>query len=269
MRAAKSLKPIAVTSSKGNQEKWCEDGVWYKLDLFGYEALSEVFCSHFLSRWDLPFPFVSYHMHRFTVDGRARTGCSSPDFLAPGQSVVTAAQLLKKHIGPDYRAVMASLPSDKQRIRWLAETVSAVTGLRDFGVYLTLLFELDTLFANDDRHLDNIAVLRDADGGYAFCPIFDLGASLLSNTQVCRYDIAPNALLSTLRAAPFSMNFMRMMHTAQALYGEHLHPVYADIDAALKTYLPALAEYYPARDRADICDRVTTVLRTRGRLFRG
>lgn len=27
---------IAETSSKGNQEKWREDGRWYKLDLFGY-----------------------------------------------------------------------------------------------------------------------------------------------------------------------------------------------------------------------------------------
>lgn len=28
---------IAETSSKGNQEKWSENGRWYKLDLFGYE----------------------------------------------------------------------------------------------------------------------------------------------------------------------------------------------------------------------------------------
>ena len=29
---------IAGTSSKGNQEKWQEDGRWFKLDMFGYEA---------------------------------------------------------------------------------------------------------------------------------------------------------------------------------------------------------------------------------------
>lgn len=268
MSAAKAPKPIAVTSSKGNQEKWCENGIWYKLDLFGYEALAEVFCSRLLSGWNLPFPTVSYRMEILTVDGKLRTGCSSPGFLAPGQSVVTTAQLLKKHIGIDYRAVMASLPSDKRRMQWLADTVCHITGLKEFGMYLTLLFEIDTLFANDDRHLNNIAVLRNTDGSYACCPIFDLGASLLSNTQVCRYDIAPGALLSSLRAAPFSMNFTRMMHTAQALYGKHLHICRTDIDAALKTHLPALAEYYPARDRADICDRVATVLRTKARLFR-
>lgn len=267
MSAAKAQKPIAMTSSKGNQEKWCEDGIWYKLDLFGYEALAEVLCSRLLSQWNLPFRAVSYHMETLTVDGKLRTGCSSPDFLAPGQSIVTTAQLLRHYFGSDYRSVLASLPSDKQRILWLADTVRQLTGLKDFGMYLTLLFEIDTLFVNDDRHLNNIAVLRNADGSYAFCPIFDLGASLLSNTQVCRYDIAPGALLSSLRAAPFSMNFTRMMHTAQALYGEHLHPVQADIDAALKSLLPELTACYPARDRADICDRVRTVLYTRVRLF--
>ena len=34
---------IAETSSKGNQEKWYDNDTdrWYKLDQFGYEALSE------------------------------------------------------------------------------------------------------------------------------------------------------------------------------------------------------------------------------------
>ncbi len=263
----KEIRQIALTSSKGNQEKWCEDGRWYKLDLFGYEALAEVLCSHLLSQWPLPFRAVSYRMELIAVDGRQRTGCSAPDFLAPGQSIVTAAQLLRQYVGSDYRAVIAGLPSDKQRILWLADTVRQITGLKEFGAYLTLLFEIDTLFANDDRHLNNIAVLRNTDGSFDYCPIFDLGAALLSNTQVCRYDIAPQALLSSLRAAPFSMNFTRMMHTAQEQFGEYLHPNRADMDEALKNTLPQMIEYYPARDRADIADRVTCVLRTRASLF--
>ncbi len=34
---------IAETSSKGNQEKWEDSGIWYKVDQFGYEALAEAF----------------------------------------------------------------------------------------------------------------------------------------------------------------------------------------------------------------------------------
>ena len=38
-------KKIAETSSKGNQEKWLDGENWYKLDQFGYEALSETLIS--------------------------------------------------------------------------------------------------------------------------------------------------------------------------------------------------------------------------------
>ena len=43
---------IAETSSKGNQEKWYDKEMdkWYKLDQFGYEALSETLISKLLER---------------------------------------------------------------------------------------------------------------------------------------------------------------------------------------------------------------------------
>ena len=41
----------------------------------------------------------------------------------------------------------------------MVETIR-LTELEQFGNYLTLLFEVDMLFGNEDRHLNNIAVLR-------------------------------------------------------------------------------------------------------------
>ena len=43
---------IAETSSKGNQEKWFDEksNRWYKLDLFGYEALAETVVSALLKK---------------------------------------------------------------------------------------------------------------------------------------------------------------------------------------------------------------------------
>lgn len=41
---------IAETSSKGNQEKWVDGNRWYKLDQFGYEALTETMISQLLER---------------------------------------------------------------------------------------------------------------------------------------------------------------------------------------------------------------------------
>ena len=40
-------------SSKGNQLKWENDGIWYKADYTGYEGLAEYMISHLLKnlRW--------------------------------------------------------------------------------------------------------------------------------------------------------------------------------------------------------------------------
>lgn len=85
-----SNQKIAETSSKGNQEKWLDQGKWYKLDQFGYEGLAETFTSMLLERsnieHDTPFCFVRYNMEKLLVHGRERTGCSSENFLKPGES---------------------------------------------------------------------------------------------------------------------------------------------------------------------------------------
>ena len=63
-----SNEKIAETSSKGNQEKWFDHGRWYKLDQFGYEALTETFTSMILEQSnierDTPFQFARYRMER-------------------------------------------------------------------------------------------------------------------------------------------------------------------------------------------------------------
>ena len=90
---------IAETSSKGNQEKWVEGNRWYKLDQFGYEALAETLISQQLElsncEKDYPFRFTRYRMERITAHGIERTGCSSEDFLLPGQSIITLSHLYK------------------------------------------------------------------------------------------------------------------------------------------------------------------------------
>ena len=251
---------IAETSSKGNQEKWYDQAAdcWYKMDQFGYEALAETVVSVLLEQsnleTDTPFAFVRYHMERLQVHGRERTGCSSRNFLEPGQALITVNRLLSSHLGKSLREKLIRLSSDKKRIAYLAEMTAEITGLEQFPQYLTLLFEVDALFCNDDRHLNNIAVIEQ-NGKYDYCPIFDNGAGLLSNTQLSRMDISPPALISALRARPFNTTFTRQMNTARSLYGTQLTiPKLAPND--VQKVLQPILEYYPQRDRGIIADRV-------------
>lgn len=251
---------IAETSSKGNQEKWYdrEPDRWYKLDQFGYEALAETVISTLLEQsnieQDMPFTFVRYRMERLQVHGRERTGCSSKNFLRPGQALITVNRLLSSHLGKPLREKLVHLPSDKRRIAYLAEATAELTSLDLFPQYLTLLFEVDALFCNDDRHLNNIAVIEQ-NGKFDYCPIFDNGAGLLSNTQLSQMDVAPPALISALQARPFNTTFTRQMNTARSLYGTQLmipKLTAGDIREALRPVL----NYYPKRDWGIITDRV-------------
>ena len=260
-----SNEKIAETSSKGNQEKWFDNGRWYKLDQFGYESLTETFTSMVLEHSniekDTPFRFVRYQMERLHVHGHERTGCSSESFLQPGQSFITINHLFRQHLGYPLKDKLVRLSSDKKRISYLAEETAAITGLKEFPAYLTLLFEIDSLVLNDDRHLDNIAVIEQA-GSFDYCPIFDQGAGLLSNVQFSPMDIEPAALIRELRARPFNTTFNRQLHTVQGLYGKQLKLPKFTGDEVMQASKPLL-EYYASRDRGLIADRVCETILTR------
>ena len=255
---------IAETSSKGNQEKWRDGGRWYKLDQFGYEGLAETMVSRLLEyssmESDTPFRFVRYQMERMNVHRRDRTGCSSADFLKPDESIVTLAHLFRR-MDPSLMEKLKRLPSNKQRIEYLAKGTAELTGLDRFPQYLTALFELDGLVLNDDRHLNNIAVLE-KDGNFDYCPIFDNGAGMLSNTQTARMDIEPKALIHTVEAKPFQTTFNRQVIHVRRLFGSQLH-IPRFTEEILRRELAEPLSYYAERDRSYIAERVCQTILTR------
>lgn len=111
---------IAETSSKGNQEKWLEDGYWFKLDQFGYEALAEVMTSKLLEfsniEKETPFTFARYEMQIINLHGFERVACVSKNFLKKNQSIITVSALFKKCYDVSIKRKLASLQSDKKRI---------------------------------------------------------------------------------------------------------------------------------------------------------
>lgn len=68
----------------------------------------------------------------------------------------------------------------ENRLTFLMVNVERLTGLQDFGIYMNKLLTVDAFFLNEDRHTHNIAVLMNGEGKFAYCPIFDNGAGLLS-----------------------------------------------------------------------------------------
>ena len=149
---------------------------------------------------------------------------------------------------------LTRLPSDKQRIEYLALETARLTDLEQFPQYLTILFEIDGLFLNDDRHLNNIAVLE-KDGKFDYCPIFDNGAGLLSNTQTAPMDIEPKALIRSVKARPFHTTFNRQIIHAHNLFGPQLR-IPRFTEEKLRQELAEPLSYYAERDRSYIAERV-------------
>lgn len=97
---------------------------------------------------------------------------------------------------------------------------------------------------------------------FAYCPIFDQGAGLLSNMMYSPMHIIPKTLIADARARPFHTSFNRQIRTMQGMYGKQLNlPRFTR--GELYEMLEPLLPYYAARDRELIADRVCETILTR------
>ncbi len=262
MKALRSSGKVAVTSSKGNQEKWLEDNLWYKLDSTAFESLAETVASNLLRQSNitsqLGYQVVSYDITQVERKGQQKLGCVSPNFLKPGQSIITADHLLRRTIGLDYQSVLFHKTTTLAQIMTaFVDAMVDATGLQDFGKYLTLLFECDALICNVDRHLNNIAVLISPQG-YEYCPIFDNGASFLLNPLDYPLDVDTKSLAKSVRAKPFNYTFGATVRTARSLYGKQLewHMTAKDVADVVASNL----QHYPQMYHPYLLDRILDVV---------
>lgn len=210
-------------SSKGNQLKWEQDGWWYKADAFGYESLAEVVVSHLLQKSNIT-ESVMYEPVMIRYKGAEYRGCRSRNFRGEKEELIPLERLARSYTGFGLARQMAHMAEVKERIRFAEELVRNVTGLDGFGIYLTKMLEIDAFFLNEDRHTNNIALLYDREcREYRFCPFFDMGLSLFSDTR----EAYPSALgyeecRNKITAKPFHRDFDEQLDAANELYGCYL-----------------------------------------------
>ena len=210
-------------SSKGNQPKWYADGYWYKADYMGYESLSEVVVSRLLEHSNLQ-DFISYEPVFIRRQGQTSIGCRSRSFQQANEMLVPLERLHRAFRGRSLAEHLATLADVSGRISYTVSFVEQVTGLGGFGAYLCELLELDAFLLNEDRHTNNIAVLRNEEtGAFRLCPIFDNGLSLLSDLHDYPISADLYACIDRVKAKPFSADFSEQAEAATALFGSRLH----------------------------------------------
>lgn len=210
-------------SSKGNQRKWLQDSFWYKADAFGYESLTEVLCSGLLQHVS-GCQAVQYQPVEILEKERSYRGCRSYNFRKEGEELIPLEKLFRAYTGFGLANMLSRIGDTKEKIRYTVDFVQQVTGISEFGSYLTLLLEMDAFFLNEDRHTNNLAVLYHAEKEqYRLCPVFDMGLSLFSDTKEA-YPLSNNfeVCRKNIQAKPFHTDFDEQMDAANELYGSLL-----------------------------------------------
>lgn len=242
-------------SSKGNQLKWENDGIWYKADYTGYEGLAEYVISHLLKKSSLTeAEYVLYDLEQIRYRSSLYNGAKSKSFLEDGWQLITLERLFQNFFGKSlYRSIYTIVDVEK-RLEYLVAQVERMTGLADFGVYLNKLFTIDAFFLNEDRHTHNIAVLMNEKGTFAYCPIFDNGASLLSDTTL-DYPMQGDVytLMKESCAKTISDDYDEQLEVSELMYKENIKFYFTKKDVQ---ELLATAEQYSD----EIKDRVETIV---------
>jgi hypothetical protein len=256
------LKDFDRQSSKGNQLKWEYNGAWYKADYAGYEGLAEFIISKLLQKSSLASgEYIDYNLEEIKYKRNMFNGVSSANFVEDGYQLVTLERLYKSRKGVSLLQAVWHHADVNDRIKYLVDEVVKLTGLEDFGVYLSKLLTIDAFFLNEDRHMHNIAVLMDSDSKYKLCPIFDNGAALLSDIKM-DYPLSadPLEMMDEVKAKTICTDFDEQLDVAEEAFGCNLHFYFTkkDVDELLDEAI----NYSP-----EIKERVRTILYHRIRKY--
>lgn len=211
-------------SSKGNQLKWCDGEFWYKADYAGYEGFSEYVVSHLLQKLSLRNEeYVLYDTEQIKYKAQIFNGCRSRNFINEDWQIITLERLFQSFMGESLNSCIYRIAEHEDRLRFMVEQTERITGLNNFGEYISKVLTVDSFFLNEDRHTHNLAVLMNGSGQYTYCPIFDNGAGLLSDTTM---DYPLNSDVYELEELPKSKTFCKefdeQLIIAEKLYGQKI-----------------------------------------------
>lgn len=207
-------------SSKGNQLKWNNNGIWYKADYTGYEGLAEYMISHLLQKSSLSEDeYVLYDLEEIKYKTTEYRGVKSKDFLRDDWQIITLERLFHSFFGESLYKSIFTIREVDARLNFLVSQVERITGLKDFGKYINKLLTIDAIFLNEDRHTHNIAVLMNGKGEFAYCPIFDNGAGILSDVTL-DYPMANDIydMIDSVRAKTVDGDFDEQLTASEQLY---------------------------------------------------
>lgn len=187
--------------NKGLQLKEVKHEGWIKYDRFGYEGLSEVLAYRFSRLLSSRLSFCEYT----PVKTDKGTGCFSRSVISGDEELVS----LYSFFPNEPRSLNAS-----QLFDYYIPYIIKITGLQDFGEWLTEMFLFDMLIENEDRNPGNILLIVD-NGKYRYAPVMD-------NANSLGYMDANPQFSGSKLAKPLMMSHSDQVHLFINRYGSKL-----------------------------------------------
>lgn len=256
------IKNNSRQSSKGNQLKWNKGNVWYKADYTGYEGLTEYIVSKLLGCSNMKADeYVDYETEEIAYNNNSYLGCMSRNFLPKGWKMITLERLFKNIYGESLTKAVYKIENCTDRVEFVISNIIRITGLNEFDVYFSKIMTIDTLFLNEDRHMHNIAVLKDEKGKYHYCPVFDNGSALLSDT-VMDYPIGGSIeeMIKSAKSKTICSDFDEQLDAVEQVCGCHIK-----FDFCRKN-VKELLEEEPYYDKK-VKERVRDIIMSRARKY--
>ena len=199
-----------ISDNKGTQEKYYDNGYWYKINMFGNEGLAEELSSLILFHAILPssahVDFVEYEQCKIGL----QKGCNSANFLYEGESYISLQNLCQNLSHEELSEKVFSITNEEDRYLFLINYVKNITGL-DLSNYLRTCITLDFIIRNPDRHFGNLGVIMRSDGTFKEAPIFDNGQGLGQNYRITDPLMSHEDRLDVLIAATLTGSFTKAL----------------------------------------------------------
>ena len=198
---------IQEGTSEGTQIKYKKDGYWYKKDNRGNEGRAEYLVSKFMQFTTLQEnDYISYEEGR--INGKS--GCRSKNFLDEEEELVTFYRLYYNEVGKDLSKVIANMNTMEERIEYVIQFIDQSCGL-NIHTYLSKVLTLDMICLNEDRHLNNLALIMRGNEFYP-APIFDNGVSLLTANLSVNWNFSIEENVKRVIARPFCGSHEKMLN---------------------------------------------------------
>ena len=165
-----------ATSQGELQKKWCISNDKRRYLVKGnygqsyQQSLNEVFASNLLKRLNYPL-FANYDLINIQTSSNTNAlGCFSYNFCNEDVEMISAWEILQKE----------KLPSGSYYHPFKKACLELGMNEDVFNKYIDFMIVFDFLISNTDRHMNNIAILRNPDTLelLGFAPLFDFGNSM-------------------------------------------------------------------------------------------